>query len=232
MARGVTNDLLGLATSAATICMEYAENATIQEVTGPNKRGDIVASDYYGAQSTPSNTYSLKGDVDIAANIVPGELITDGSDKFIVTGAALTTSNGAAPTLTVNYASVDASATQGEQYTLPACTLGVEHESQILFGAFELSGSDCHVLDCSATISSTLTRSPDAEGVYTTIHGVMIDVTATIDAYGATAPTVTPAEDWNIVNPLTQGEGDKSYQTYSVTLRKYLTSNTTTTTTA
>lgn len=220
MAKGVTSDYFGLDTNPALELIGADEGQTSQAVNMPDENGDIVIEETYGERKTPSNSFSIIDDFDVAAAITLGAFEAGGVSEpgSVLTGFSIATANGTAPTVDVSGEDVAAGSVQGRTAPLPAQTLLKRHKAQILFGAFTITGEGVHLQSCNASGSINLTRSPDAEGIAWDVHGARIEVQATLKKSAATALTLTGGSNWIITSPLNLVESDKDYEEYSVTL--------------
>lgn len=218
MARGNPTDYFALDGASLNI-NSSDEGVSINLAEAMNERGDFVARDTFEEIANPSCTYSLCDDYTVAS-LSLGAKISD----YIVTGITLNTSAGSGPTIEVNGEEVPEGFAQGYTYTTPTFTLKKNHEAQILFSAFTLTGTDCYIESCSASLNCTLSRALDsnAETCAGDVNGGVIEVTATIVQAGEVAPSITPDDDWTVTSPLTISESNDAYSTHTVTLRKSL----------
>ena len=218
MSRGNPTDYFSLAGTGLKI-NSSDEGATINMAEAVDERGDFVARDTFEELANPTCTYALCSDYALGT-IKLGSKISD----YIVTGLSVNTSAGGAPTVEVSGEEVPATFLEGYTYTTPAFQLKKNHEAQILFSAFTLTGTNCYVESCSASLNCTLSRALDsnAETCAGDVNGGVIEVTATIVQAGATEPSITPDADWTVTSPLTISESNDAYSTHTVTLRKSL----------
>ncbi len=215
MGRGATTDSAGLA-DTTLVLNGGSENKSIEKAEAMDAQGNVVARATYNPLSAPTTDYAVIGTFGLAG-ITLG---TKSASNNVLTGFNITTAAGSFPTISTTEQSVPAESAQEYTFTTPTADILGTKTAQILFAAFTLTGTGCHLNGCSATGSCTLASAADADGVMIAfgVHGAKIEVTAEIVQTGATAPTVTAATDWIITSPLTMVEVNTDFKKGSVTL--------------
>lgn len=215
MSRGASIDSAGLA-GATLVLNGGATNPTIERAEATDAKGNIVARATFNPLSAPTTDYSVIGTFALAG-ITLG---TKSASNNVLTGFNITTAAGSFPKISTTEQSVPAASAQEYTFTTPTADVLGTATAQILFGAFTLTGTGCHLNSCSATGSCTLASAMDDDGVMVAfgVHGAKIEVTAEIVKTGATAATVTAASDWIITAPLALVQSNTDFEKYSVTL--------------
>lgn len=202
------------------------ESATNVEAIGQD--GSIVANEVCGEISNPSAQLAVKAAVTKAAGAWKlGHVTTADSKSFALESIDINTTAGSAPTVAVAGKQVEDSATDGCTYSVPAFTLSPKHHAQILFSAFELGGTGCHLTAASYKISGTLNVvTKDAEPIAFDIVQGKIEVSVTVKQCGTTAPTLTAGTGFSVTSPLAMTNPDADYATFQATLTCYLSKDT------
>lgn len=178
--------------------------------TAADERGDIIARDLAGERISPSAEYVVKA----AGNFVPvpGSVNTVDSEVIALTGVEITTTAGAAPSVKLNGESLQTGATVSSTVTIGNIALSPRHKAQILMSAFTLSGTGCKLTSCSASITAKLTRATVAgETVAHDVSGCEAVVKGTVVQTGATEPTITAGEGWDLTTPASHTNPDEGY---------------------
>ena len=220
-------DPFGISSSTLAVKSTSDGNSgSVAEATDEN--GTIVAQESYGNRMSPSAEYALKKETTFD-EIVLGGVTTYKTKRVVLTQLTINTSAGGEPTISASGEEIEASAdgTCPATYTIPEFTLGVCHHAKILFSAFSLSGTGCYLNSANYTAqcengTAMIEGAVVAHGVY----GAYLEVTAEIVATSGTVPTVTPGQGWVVSSPLAETNPDADYPTYSITLRKPITLDT------
>lgn len=214
-------DPFGISSSSLAVKSTSDGNSgSVAEATDEN--GTIVAQESYGNRMSPSAEYALKKETTFD-EIVLGDVTTYKTKRVVLTQLTINTSAGGEPTISASGEEIEASSdgTCPATYTIPEFTLGVCHHAKILFSAFSLSGTGCYLNSANYTAqcengTAMIEGAVVAHGVY----GAYLEVTAEIISTSGTVPTVTPGTGWVVSSPLAETNPDADYPTYSITLRK------------
>lgn len=211
---------LGTITNA--VLVSVTENRSASTVEAKGEDGFVVASQVFGEKSAPSEEYAIKGDVTLTG-IKMGSVKTVGGDSFALESITVTTSAGAAPTMSVSGQQVEDGAASGCTVTLPAVTVSGLHHAQT-FGQFTVGGQGAHLTQSTLTITGTIsTAEKDGETIAFDLTDCSMTITGTIQVSDASygTPTVT-ASGWVVTSPITETNPDSNYPTYSFTITKFL----------
>ena len=211
-----------LGTVSNAVLVSVTENRSASTVEARGDDGFIVASFVFGEKSAPSEEYVIKGDVALTG-IKMGSVKAVGGDSFALESITVTTSAGAAPTMSVAGQQVEDGAASGCTVTLPAIPVSGLHHAQT-FGQFTVGGQGAHLTQSTLTISGTIsTAEKDGETIAFDLTDCRMAISGTIQvsdaAYGI--PTVTPQTGWVLTSPITETNPDSNYPTYSFTLTKF-----------
>ena len=214
-------DPFGISSSTLAVKSTSDGNSgSVAEATDEN--GTIVAQESYGNRMSPSAEYALKKETTFD-EIVLGGVSTYKTKRVVLTQLTINTSAGGEPTISASGEEIEASSdgTCPATYTIPEFTLGVCRHAKILFSAFSISGTGCYLNSANYTAQCE-NGTATVEGVVVAhgVHGAYLEVTAEIVATSGTAPTVTPGTGWVVSSPLAETNPDADYPTYSITLRK------------
>lgn len=216
-------DVFGIADSSLVILeTQGGETATNVEATGAD--GSVVANEVAGEVAAPSCTLQLKADVSKAAGAwkLGGVSVSDGK-SFAMGEVRISTSGGGIPSISVSGVQVEDGAAEGCYYKVPEFSLSKAHHAQILFGAFTLSGTGCHltaadyVIGCDVNVATV-----NALPVAFDVARGRIEAVVSIKQCGSVKPTLTAGDGWSVTSPLSSSNPDAEYPTYSATLTKYL----------
>jgi hypothetical protein len=200
------------------------EGKTCENKEAPDERGDVVARTVYGTISKPSCNFEVIAAGDLS--LVLGAVTTVDAVVYALTGATITTKFGEPCTVSASGESLQTGATVSSTITVGAAALLTLHKAAVLFTAFTLGGAGCELHECSAEITSKLSRATvSGETVAHDISGGKIVVKATIGQTETTPPTVTAGEGFEITSPLTCDNPDEDYPTWTVELTKDLESD-------
>ena len=180
------------------------------KVTATDERGDIVARDLAGERISPSAVYNVKAAGDLS--LVLGSVNTVETMAVVLLGCEISTSAASAPEVTLSGESIQADGKASSTVELPAITLSPRHKAQILAGAFTLAGAGCNLTSCSLSARANITRATKSGDTVThDVSGTEIVVSGTVQQTGATAPTITAAEGWELTTPQSKANPDEGY---------------------
>ena len=208
MAFNTVIDYCGLADGSKLACKGATENAAATVVEAPlNDKGEVPASEVLETVRSPSCEYEMLAAWARGAETTPdpvqlGGVNTADSKTFVLTNLTINTQAGSAPAISAQCAQVKTGAAEGDVFNIPAFSVAFKHTAQILWSAFTLGGTGCHLTTANYAASVTL---------------------STITQTGDTAPTLTPGTGWDVTAPLTKTKGDAQYPSWTATLTKYLT---------
>lgn len=221
-------DYLGLSDDKL-VCTASNDGASASVAEAKGQDGSVVASEVYGENLAPSCDYQLKGEWSRGSEspspnpVKLGAVTTVGTKKICLSGLSISTSAGAAPTVSANGEQVADDATAACVYALPAFTLPKTHHAHILWDCATVGGAGCHLTAASYSASASVSKATK-EGVVLT-HDVVegkIEAQLTIMQNGSAKPTVTPGEGWVVTGVLACSNPDADWPTWSCTLTKYL----------
>ena len=214
----------GIADGTAIVILSTTggESATNTEAIGED--GSVVANTVTGVTSAPSAELALKADIendDGDWNL--GAVTTSNTKKFALESIRISTAAGSAPKISISGKQVQADAETGCIYPVPAFVLLKKHHAQILFSAFTLSGTGCHLISAEYVISGTINLvTKDNEVIGFDIIQGKIEVTITVKQCGTTAPTLAAGTGFQVTSPLAESNPDAEYPTFQATLTCYL----------
>ena len=187
--------------------------------------GAYIDSIAFGDKQSPSNTIELTDDWTIAADTIKlGGVSTLDTKKFALERLSIATKAGELPSLSASGKQVQSSAATTRYFAIPAETIKNDESAQILWGAFELSGSGCNLQSASYVASADLPTN-DKNG-FPLAFGVSkgaIECSVEIVQCGNTAPTLTAGEKWHVSSKLKCNNPDSDCPTWTATLRRFLT---------
>jgi hypothetical protein len=141
-------DFFGLGSSGLVIT-ESNEHKQASTAEGRNSKGDIVAIEIFGETMSPTCSYVLSADTNLAT-MKCGTVINGTGDysskKFTLGSLTINTSSGQPPSIEAQGEEIPSTASHSDcTYTFPATTLKQCHHAQILWEAFSLSGEGCYL---------------------------------------------------------------------------------------
>lgn len=197
-------DYFGLvaSSSGALKIVGSNENKTRTSASGANLYGDITVVDANGETAAPTAEYELVGELTDATMPELGSVISGGglSKPVVVGGLNISTSQGAAPTISASGQMVQTGATQLRSYTLPDFALTPRHRAQDFLGLCNiLKGEtaadpieDYGLESVSAAFPIEITTAaPQGEVLSYDLHGGMATCDFSMNWYADTAPTIT-----------------------------------------
>lgn len=213
-----------IADGTAIVVLSSKEGASATNVEALDEEGSVVANVVTGVTSAPTAELALKADVSKSAGDWKiGAVTTSDSKKFALESITISTSAGVAPSISIAGKQVQADAVTACYYPVPAFSLSAMHHAQVLFSAFALSGTGCHLQDATYKISGTInpvTKDNDIIG-FDIIKG-KIEVSISVNQTSTTTPTLAAGTNFQITSPLTRSDTDAKHPTYEATLTCYL----------
>lgn len=216
-------------TGDALVCITSGDgrSASLAQAKGAN--GEIVASQVYGETESPSCEYRLRAPLvtqkteESDTRIKLGKVVTLEDKKYVLGNFSISTAAGSAATVSASGEQVADDAEQGLTFALPPFSLPVSQHAQILFQAFSVDGSGCHLLSANYTGSVSITKATK-DGVCLS-HDVSegkIEAAVTVTQTGTEKPILTPGTGWSVTSPLACSNPDSDYPTWSGTLTCFL----------
>ncbi len=191
---------------------------TLQSKIANGSFGDAKVIKTFGAGSTDSVDYEV-----IASGTLAVALGTVNADGVLLNNITIGTSAAGAPTVKASGEFINDDAETGPIYTLASLAITPLHHPQIIGLAFTWTGDDCDIQDCTYTAKCNISRGTvegDTKGWG--INGGIEEVTGSWECTGAAVPAITPATGWIITAPLSGGNPDAGYTTWTITLQKVL----------
>lgn len=212
------------------VIKEDAENVSVEKYQPQGEDGSFLGTEVFGADSAPTNSYGVKGNISLAAGKIKLNKVTTigtapNAKSYALESITITTAAGAAPTVAAVCQEIEAGAADANQchYSLPALAFTTKQHAQILFGAFTISGTGCVLTDCSATAGGTINKDKVAGvKISSDINSGVITVSGNILQNGSTAPTITAADGWVVTQPPNCTNPETAYKTYAFELQKVL----------
>ena len=147
-------EIVGSLTTIACKATADGNSASVAEARDEN--GTIVAQEVFGENMSPSADYAIKGTfAPSAGDIKLGAVTTYKTKRVALTNLTINTSAGGEPTVSASGEPVEESTagTCPALYSIPAFSLGPCHHAKILFSAFALDGTGCHLQCANYTAS-------------------------------------------------------------------------------
>ena len=212
----------GIADGTNIVVLDTQGGETAQNVEAVGEDGSVVANTE--TLVNPSATLALKAAISkTLGQWKLGNVSTDGTKKFALEKIEITTTAGAAVSISIAGKQVQSDATTGCTYSVPAFTLTTKHHAQILFSAFSLSGTGCHLTSATYTIEGTINLvTKDGSVIGFDIVQGKIEVSVSIKQCGSAAPELTAGDGFQVTSPLAETNPDADYPTFTATLTKYL----------
>lgn len=217
-------DFCGLAEDGKLICKGSNENKSMQTLEKNGRLGQIAAAKYFATVAAPSCEYTIAAKV-TKTGVKLGAITSVDGKKFALQSISIKTTAGSEPTFSGTSQQVEdgADASKCNYFTVPEFSIDPDEIAQELFSAFTLTGSDCELTDCGAEISCTVNTSKvNGYPFASDVVGGKIVVSLTVGQYGETAPTVVPADGWQISAPMTSSDPDSDMPTWTCSLTKPL----------
>lgn len=228
MAIPAKTDYCGLATTFANSLVTVAdeENPSPSKYQPQGQDGSFIATEVYGEDAAPTNTYKLKADIDAdAGDLVLNSVTTIDGKKYALEQVTISTSGGAAPAITATCRRVEAGATDAANclYEIPAFVLKRIQHAQDIFSALTLTGSGSVFTQLDATIGCTV-NPESANGILiaSDANSGAITITGTILQSGTTAPTLSAGTGWTITQTPACSNPENQYKSYSFEVQKIL----------
>lgn len=219
-------DYYGLGAVTGLQLVSTAENKSQSVAEARGEDGFVVAVEPFGETSAPSCDLVVTNTGVTLSNIVLGQITTISSNKFALANLTITTSAGAAPTVSASGQQVEANAQMYCHVTLPAIVIDGLHHAQT-FGAFAVGGTGAHLTQSTLTISGTIsTATKDGVVIAHDLTDVRMAITGTIQvsdsSYGVPTVTPTSGSGWKLTAPISETNPDADFPSYSFTLTKTL----------
>lgn len=228
MAIPAKTDYCGLATTFANSLVTVAdeENPSPSKYQPQGQDGSFIATEVYGEDAAPTNTYKLKADIDAdAGDLVLNSVTSIGHKEYALEQVTISTSGGAAPAISATCKRVEAGATDAANclYEIPAFALKTHQHAQDIFSALTLEGSECVFTQLDAAIGCTVNpESANGIIVASDANSGVITITGTILQSGTTAPTLTATPGWTITQAPACSNPENQYKSYSFEVQKIL----------
>ena len=187
--------------------------------------GSFIDNIVYGEKQEPSNDLELTGDWTIADDAIKlGGVTTLDTKKFALGELNIETTAGELPTISASGKQVPSAAATTRYYAIPAETVKNDESAQILWGAFALTGSGCHLQSAKYKCSAELpTKDKNGFPVSFGVSQGVIGCEVEIVQCGNTAPTLEAGENWHVSDKLKCSNPDSDCPTWTATLRRFLT---------
>ncbi len=214
-------DYCGLADGTSIILKAATENRSGSYLEKTGEHGDIIATKAYGDKNaSPSNDYAIAKAKTFGA-VKLGTVTAVDSAKFMLQSISISTGSAAEPTMSATAVRVEDGATTDSTFDVPSFSVSPDDIAQFLFGAFTLSGTGCELTQCNAEISCTVGLSTvNGDPVASDPHTAHIQLSITVIQTGDVAPSVTPAEGWDLSAPLTCADPDSDLPTWTCSVTK------------
>lgn len=207
-----------------------AENTSQEKYQPTGQKGQFCDLEVYGEDQAPTNTYAIKGDLDLDdGDIKIGAIKTIGegaaAKKYALESFEIGTAGGTPPTLSATSQLVEsgADASTMPYAAIPAFKLRKRHHAQILFAAFTLAGTGCELISCNARCGGTIGKDKlVGVPIGSDVNSVSIVVSGTILQFGDTAPTLNPATGWKVTQKPTCTNPEAAKKEYAFELEKNL----------
>ena len=214
-------DYCGLATTFANslVTVDDAENLGPSKYQPQGQDGSFIATEVYGEDAAPTNSYKLKADIDAdAGDLVLNSVVTIDNKKYALEQVSISTSGGSAPTIQATCKRVEPGATDAANclYEIPAFKLLTKQHAQDIFSALTLTGSGCVFTQLDAVIGCTV-NPESANGIIiaSDANSGVITVSGTILQSGSTAPTLAAASGWVITQVPNCTNPENQYKSYA-----------------
>ena len=186
--------------------------------------GALIDDIAYGDKLAPSNSLVLTDDWTIAADTVKlGGVSTVDTKKFVLEELNIETQAGDLPKISASGKQVQADAATKRYFAVPAETIANDESAQILWDAFTLAGTGCHLQSAKYKLKANVPTS-DKNG-FPLAFGVsrgVIECAVEIVQCDSTPPTLTAGEDWSISSKLKCSNPDSDCPTWTATLRLFI----------
>lgn len=192
------------------------------EYVGQN--GALIDDIAYGAKLAPSNTFVLTDDWTIAADTIKlGGVSTLDTKKFALEELDIETTAGELPNISASGKEVQSGAATKRYFAVPAVTIVNDTSAQILWEAFTLAGTGCHLQSAKYKLTANVPTSdknglPLAFGVSRGVIECQVEITQC----DSTAPTLTAGSGWTISQKLKCSNPDSDCPTWTATLRLFI----------
>ena len=219
-------DHYGLTNNDAPLVVIENDNGASNEYNEYHSQdGSYIDHIVYGEKQEPTDTLEMTGDWVISADTIKlGGVTTVDSKKFALGEINIETTAGELPSIEASGKQVQNDASTVRYYALPSVTVKNDETAQILWDAFTLSGTGCHLQSAKYTASSQIpTKDRNAFPLAFGVAEGAIECEAEIIQCGNTEPTISAGTGWHISDNPKSTNPDSDCPTWSVTLRYYLT---------
>ncbi len=218
-------DHFGLSANAPLVVIANENGASNEYNEYHNQEGSFVDHIVYGEKEEPSDEIELVGDWSISADTVKlGGVTTVDSKKFALAEIDIETTAGELPSITASGKQVQNDASTVRYYALPAVTIKNDETAQVLWEAFTLSGTGCHLQSAKYKAVATIpTKDKNAFPLAFGVAEGAIECEIEVIQCGDTEPTITAGTGWHISDNPKSDNPDSDCPTWSATLRYYLT---------
>lgn len=219
-------DHYGLTANSAPLAVLSNDDGASNEYNEYHAQdGSFIDHIVYGVKEEPSDELELTGDWSITSEAIKlGGVTTIDAKKFALGELSIETTAGELPTINASGKQVQADATTARYYALPATTVKNDETAQVLWSAFTVSGSNCHVQSAKYTASANIpTKDKNAFPLAFGVAEGVIECEIEVIQCGNTEPTVTAGEGWHISDNPKSDNPDSDCPTWTATLRYYLT---------
>lgn len=217
------------ATKDSLVIRDDNENASSETYAPQGQDGAILGIEVFGDDSAPSNTYGIKANIDTDDGDIMLNSITEADGKkFALESLQVTTSAGAAPTLSATSQEIETDAEDENQckFEVPALAVSTKWHAQKIFKAnpFTLAGKGCSLAACSATIGCQIGKDKVAGlKIGSDAHSGLATLTGSIlqngNVQGNEAPTVEPTNGWMLTKRPSCANPEAAYKKWSFELQ-------------
>lgn len=227
MAQFITKvDYFGLAADDnGLVCIKSDDGRSNELAQATGQDGAYVASNVYAEKIAPSCDYAVAAAVTMAAGGIALGSCTETDDATVCLGNfTIGTGAGSSPTVSASGEQVEEGGEAQYVFGIPAFSLKPTLSAQVLFSAFELSGTGCHLKSANYAASCTIGKATK-DGVCLSHDVVEGKIECTVDVIqtGSAEPTLTAGTGWEVTAVPSCSNPDADWPTWSATLTYYLT---------
>ena len=198
--------------------------------------GDYKATKVFGNRASPSNSYTVAGEVTITGKAL-GTVNTVDTKKYALESVKWSTGADAEPTFEASAQQVADGASTRNTFVIPEFKISPDHVAQIPEFKWDSDGEFVPAF----TLPEGTTQSPKNVGVELTqtsgeitcsvktndkngdpkahdVTNAHIVINVTIGQYGTDKPELTPGTGWDVSAPLTCEDPDSDMPTWTATL--------------
>ena len=233
-------DYCGMTNTALPV-KSATEGRSGQYLEKHGRNGDYKATKTFGNRASPSNAYTVAGEVTISGKAL-GTVNTVASKKYALESVRWSTGADAEPTFEASAQQVADDGATRNTFPIPEFVVLPDHVAQI--PAFKWSGDDEDYAPAFSLPEGTAQAAKNV-GVELTQAGVEIScnvktndkngdpkahdvtnghvvVSVTLGQYGEQTPELTPGAGWDLSSPLTCDDPDSDMPTWTATLTRPL----------